>query len=219
MSKLFAKFTKSPNSQATLSPQSAHGDSPIRTGSVDSPRPFFPPSPSPLRTAQPKVILTSESSDTTTIPTSPGSIHRQSSLGTSVEDVPRKNSLSAAQRQAFADQVARANGVPVPDDMQTPRAAAPASPQSPQDQTSTPKANGLRPSPSSEFKSPTPALLPPANIQDSPSVRKQPSATSLTAPPPASRSRAGSVASSDAGSTSGRVVNTQMAQAANNLTL
>ncbi|KAG8712805.1 hypothetical protein FRC09_019432, partial [Ceratobasidium sp. 395] len=163
MSKLFAKFTKSPNSQATLSPSSPHGDAPFRSGSVDSPRHPFPPSPSPspLRTsAQPKVILTSESSDVTTIPTSPGSLHRQSSIGTSVEDVPRKGSLPDAQRQAFADQTARTNGVVVPDDMQTPRAAAPASPAPPQqDQNSTPKANGqLRPSPPSESKSPT--LLP-----------------------------------------------------------
>ncbi|KAG8742606.1 hypothetical protein FRC10_001204 [Ceratobasidium sp. 414] len=221
MSKLFAKFTKSPNSQATLSPQSAHGESALRTGSIDSPRHPFPISPSPLRTAaQPKVILTSESSEATA-PTSPGSLHRQSSLGTSLEDVPRKNSLSAAQRQAFADQIARTNGVAVPDDLQTPRAAAPVSPQ-PRDQNSTPKANGLRPSPPpppSEVKSPTPALLPPANVQDSPSVRKQTSATSLTAPPPASRSRRGSAASSDAGSTSGRNINTQVAAATNPLML
>ncbi|QRV80396.1 membrane protein [Ceratobasidium sp. AG-Ba] len=208
MSKLFAKFAKSPNSQATLSPQSAHGESPVRTGSVDSPRTPFPASPSPLRSvAQPKVILTSETSDAATTPTSPGSLHRQSSLGTSVEDAPRKNSLSAAQLKAFADQVAANNGVSVPDDMQTPR-AAPLSPIPPaKDQNSTPKANGIRPSPSSEFKSPSHALLPAVNVVESPSVRKQTSAASLTAPP-ASRSRRGSVASSDAGSTSGR--NTQM---------
>lgn len=173
----------------------------MRTGSIDSPRtPPTPISPSPLRTIQqPRVVLTSEASETVTTPTSPGSLHRQSSIGTSIEDIPRKNSLSAAQRQAFADQVARSNGVAVPDDMQTPRATVPSSPPQTADQHSTPKANGLRPSPSSEFKSPsTPA-------QDSPSVRKQPSATSLTAPPPAARSRRGSVASSDAGSTRGRL--------------
>lgn len=201
MSKLFSRFGKSPHSQATLSPQSASNDSPVRTGSMDSPRsPPTPASPSPLRSVQhPRVILTSEASDAATTPTSPGSLHRQSSMGTSLEDIPRKNSLSAAQRQAFADQVARSSGVTVADDMQTPRAAAPSSPPQSADQHSTPKANGLRPSPSSEFKSPsTPA-------QDSPSMRKQPSAASLTAPPPAARSRRGSVASSDAGSTRGRV--------------
>ncbi|KAG9119124.1 hypothetical protein FRC07_006017, partial [Ceratobasidium sp. 392] len=137
----------------------------------------------------------------------------ESSIGTSVEDVPRKGSLPDAQRQAFADQIARTNGVVVPDDMQTPRAGPPASPQAPlQDQNSTPKANGqLRPSSSTEFKSPNHTLLPAANVQDSPSVRKQTSAASLAAPPPTSRSRRGSVASSDAGSTSGRNINTQAA--------
>ncbi|KAG8688616.1 hypothetical protein FRC11_005138 [Ceratobasidium sp. 423] len=75
MSKLFSRFGKS---QASLSPQHALGDFPLRTGSVDSPRPFRngnSPSPSPLSdTAQPQVILTSETSDTATSPTSPGSL-------------------------------------------------------------------------------------------------------------------------------------------------
>lgn len=174
---------------------------------MDSPRTTrnggVSPSPSPLRgVAQPKVILTSETSDAATTPTSPGSLHRQSSMGTSVEDAPRKSSLPASQRKAFAEQMSRTDGSEVPPDMQTPRASAPA-PQETPDQTSTPKANGIRPSPSSEFKSPVQQSLQPSPLQESPVIRKQASGASLQAPP-ASRSRRGSVASSDAGSTSGR---------------
>ncbi|KAF8722352.1 hypothetical protein RHS02_08737, partial [Rhizoctonia solani] len=125
MSKFLSRFGKS---QATLSPQQATGDSSFRTGSVDSPRPLRngnSPSPSPLRTTgQPKVILTSETSDSATTPASPGSLHRQSSIGTSMEDFPRKASLPDAQRQLFADQLSQSkeNGGSVPEDMQTPRA-------------------------------------------------------------------------------------------------
>ncbi|CAE6433584.1 unnamed protein product [Rhizoctonia solani] len=190
MSKLFSRFGKS---QATLSPQHALGDSPLRTGSVDSPRPFLrndnSPSPSPLRTsAQPKVILTSEASDSATTPTSPGSLHRQSSMGTSLEDVPRKSNLPDSQRQLFADQLShyRQNGSSVPEELQTPRAGETA--RDTPELTSTPKANGIKSSPSSEFKKAQPLL-------DSPVIRKQPSASSLSAPQHTSRSRRGSAAS------------------------
>ncbi|KAG8716061.1 hypothetical protein FRC11_010254 [Ceratobasidium sp. 423] len=178
MSKLFSRFGKS---QASLSPQHALGDSPLRTGSVDSPRPFRngnSPSPSPLRdTAQPKVILTSETSDTATSPTSPGSLHRQSSVGTSMEDAPRKPSLPDSQRRLFADQLSQSkeNAPSVPEEMQTPRAGE-SPPRDAPEHTSTPKANGIKPSPSSEFKKPQPQPQP---LLDSPVIRKQTSAGAL----------------------------------------
>ncbi|CAE6454430.1 unnamed protein product [Rhizoctonia solani] len=191
MSKLFSRFGKS---QATLSPQHALGDSPLRTGSVDSPRPMrtdVSPTPSPLRAnAQPKVILTSETSEATT-PTSPGSLHRQSSMGTSLEEFPRKSSLPESQRQLFADQLSqyKQNGGSVPEDMQTPRAGG-SPPRDAPENTSTPKANGIKSSPSSEFRKP-----PPQPLLESPVLRKQESAASLSAPKQASRSRRGSAAS------------------------
>ncbi|KAJ1302639.1 hypothetical protein OPQ81_002956 [Rhizoctonia solani] len=149
--------------------------------------------PSPLRTtAQPKVILTSETSDTATTPASPGSLHRQSSIGTSMEDAPRKASLPESQRQLFADQLSQSktNGVAVPEEMQTPRAGG-SSPRDAPEQTSTPKTNGLKSSPSSEFKS----KAEPQPLLDSPVIRKQTSSASLSAPQQASRSRRGSAAS------------------------
>ncbi|KAF8684680.1 hypothetical protein RHS04_01234 [Rhizoctonia solani] len=194
MSKFLSRFGKS---QATLSPQQATGDSSFRTGSVDSPRPLRngnSPSPSPLRTTgQPKVILTSETSDSATTPASPGSLHRQSSIGTSMEDFPRKASLPDAQRQLFADQLSQSkeNGGSVPEDMQTPRAGG-SPPREAPEHTSTPKANGLKSSPSSDLKN---KPQPPQPLLDSPVIRKQPSASSLTAPQQTSRSRRGSAAS------------------------
>ncbi|CUA67423.1 putative membrane protein C20F10,07 [Schizosaccharomyces pombe 972h-] [Rhizoctonia solani] len=191
MSKLFSRFGKS---QVTLSPQHALGDSSFRTGSVDSPRHTrtdVSPTPSPLRaSAQPKVILTSET-DSATTPTSPGSLHRQSSMGTSLEDVPRKSSLPDSQRQLFADQLlqSKQNGTSVPEEMQTPRAGG-SPPRDAPEQTSTPKANGIKPTPSSEFKK-----SPPQPLLDSPVIRKQTSAASLSAPQQTSRSRRGSAAS------------------------
>ncbi|KAF8753884.1 hypothetical protein RHS01_06614 [Rhizoctonia solani] len=152
------------------------------------------PSPSPLRTnGQPKVILTSETSDSATTPASPGSLHRQSSIGTSMEDFPRKASLPDAQRQLFADQLSQSkeNGGSVPEDMQTPRAGG-SPPREAPEHTSTPKANGLKSSPSSDLKN---KPQPPQPLLDSPVIRKQPSASSLTAPQQTSRSRRGSAAS------------------------
>ncbi|CAE6507027.1 unnamed protein product [Rhizoctonia solani] len=194
MSKLFSRFGKS---QASLSPQHALGDSPLRTGSVDSPRPLRngnSPSPSPLRgTAQPKVILTSETSDTATSPTSPGSLHRKSSIGTNMEEAPRKSSLPDSQRQLFAEQLyqSKENAASVPEEMQTPRARE-SPPRDAPEHTSTPKANGIKSPPSSEFKKPQPQPQP---LLDSPVIRKKTSTTSLSAPQQASRPRRGSAAS------------------------
>ncbi|CAE6334902.1 unnamed protein product [Rhizoctonia solani] len=110
-----------------------------------------------------------------------------------MEDVPRKASLPDAQRQLFTDQLSQSkeNGASVPEEMQTPRAGG-SPPRDTPEHTSTPKANGIKHSPSSELKN---KPQPPQPLLDSPVIRKQASASSLNAPQQASRSRRGSTAS------------------------